>query len=408
MKTTSLSVAVLVALITLFSCEKSTIKTEPQPKPIQLTEKAALMICYSNKFGLDLFREVSKTEEDNLMISPLSATTALSMLLNGCGGETYTQIRDMLGYEGMETGEINQSYRSLVSQLLSVDPEIQLALANAVFYRQDFQVKPPFLDTMQKAYSATIRGLDFEDPAALNIINQWAKENTFGKIPKVLDYIDPSAVMFLMNALYFKGNWTYPFDKNRTTDAPFLLNDGSSTTVKMMYSTIPTKIYHGNGFKATELPYGQTNYSMIIMLPEGSLNHLINLFDEAMWLGMTDYFDKEDQAISREIGLPKFRFDFEKLLNDQLMTLGMVNAFDPDLANLSGISDHDIFVSFVKQNTFVEVNEEGTEAAAVTNVGIFETSMPEPFIADHPFVFIIRERTSNTILFIGKVIDPQY
>jgi serpin B len=406
MKKIIISLLALLAIIPL-ACSK-----EPdgpkQPKPIDLPAKANEVIAGNNRFGIDLFRVTALEEDQNIMLSPLSASTALTMLLNGCNTETYDQIRDMLGYEGLTSTEINATYNSLIGQLLTVDPEVKLALANAVWYRQDFQVKPAFLDTMAQSFDAEIGALDFSRPGALETINNWAKDNTNGKIPKVLDGIDADMVMFLMNALYFKGTWTYEFKENQTSDLPFTLNGGAIVNVKMMREIIPVRIYYGNGATSVELPYGRQNFAMVIIIPDGYLNAFITDLTAENWQEITAGLDEYGEPNEAEIMMPKFKFEYEKYLNDQLKALGMMDAFEPSLADLSGISDGDIFVDFVKQNTFVDVNEEGTEAAAVTTIGIKEVSMPPTIIADKPFIFAIRERMTNTLLFIGKVEHPVY
>jgi serine protease inhibitor len=389
------------------SCKKEP-EGPKQPKPIDLPVKAGEVIAGSNSFGIDLFRITALEENGNLMLSPLSASTALTMLLNGCNTQTYEQIRDMLGYEGLTLDEINATYSSLVGQLLAADPEVQLALANAVFYRQDFLVKQPFLQAMDSSYEAEIAALDFSQPSALATINGWASDNTNGKIPKVLNEIEPDMVMFLMNALYFKGNWTYQFETSQTSAAPFHLENGNIIEVDMMKSLIPAKTYSGNGATAVELPYGRQNFSMVIILPDNSLQEYLPGFDKTDWSSITAALDAIEEPGEVEMVMPKFKFEFEKYLNDQLKSLGMLDAFDCYLADLSGISDADICVDFVKQNTYVDVNEKGTEAAAVTTIGIVDTSMPPTITIDKPFIFAIRERMTNTLLFIGKVEQPSY
>jgi serpin B len=386
----------LTLLIILFGCNKENIQAKREPKIIQLPEKSQQIIKQSNKFGIDIFKVTSQSEPGNLMLSPLSASTALTMLLNGCNNETYNQIHQMLGYENMTIAEVNETYQSLVAQLLEADPEVQLALANAVWYRQDFAVKPPFLNTMDSSFAAHVEKLDFSLPSALDKINGWASDNTNGKIPKVMDEISSDAVMFLMNALYFKGIWTNQFDKDKTSPKPFYLEDGSQVSVPTMFGKIPSKTYSTNDYQAIELMYGRTNFSMVIIVPVNNLAGFLETFDDDDWQILTGAFDENPETYENEIYLPKFKFSYEKVLNDQLKSLGMQDAFDSGLADLSGISDDDIFVSFVKQNTFVDVNEEGTEAAAVTTIGIEETSMPMPFEVNKPFVFAIRERTTNT------------
>jgi serpin B len=299
---------------------------------------------------------------------------------------------------------------SLVSQLLEADPKVKLALANAVYYRLGFVVKTPFLNTMNNDFKAHVEGLDFTSPSALQTINKWASDNTFGKIPKVLDEISPEAVMFLMNALYFKGNWSYQFDKSLTADKPFYLAGGSSVNASTMTGEVGAKTVSNDSYKAIELAYGRTNFSMIIIVPQSNMESFISSFNGASWNNLTNSIDGLTGFGKTIVFMPKFKFSYEKLLNNQLKSMGMTDAFEDYLANLSGISDSRLYVDFVKQNTFVEVNEEGTEAAAVTTIGINLTSAgpqnPPTFIIDKPFVFAIRERTTNTLLFAGQVMNP--
>lgn len=379
-----------------------------QPKPIYLPEKASQVVRSSNDFGIDLFTAVAREENTNLMLSPLSASTALTMLLNGCNANTYDQLRDMLGFEDLSLEEINSSYNSLVSQLLTVDPEVDLALANAVWYRQGFIVKDSYLMTMDSVFDSETGALDFSLPEALSTINGWASDNTNGKIPKVLDEIDPDMVMFLMNALYFKGNWTYQFEENQTSDLTFYPENGAALQVRMMRNMIPARTYSSDGAICVELPYGRQNFAMVFILPDSTLSSYIQDFDGLAWAGIAAGLDSFGEPDDAEVIIPKFKFEYEKTLNDQLKALGMIDAFDPYMADLSGIADADIYVDFVKQNTFVDVNEEGTEAAAVTTIGIKETSMPPSLVFDRPFIFAIRERTTNSLLFIGKVESPVY
>jgi serpin B len=309
----------------------------------------------------------------------------------------------------MTMSEINEVYRSLVAQLLAVDPKVKLALANAIFYRQGFSVKNPFLNTMNTDFDAEIAGLDFSLPSALTTINKWASDNTNGKIPKVLDEISDDAVMFIMNALYFKGDWSYEFDKALTSDRPFYTSPSVSVNASTMKGEVGSKVTFGSGYRAIELPYGRTNFTMVVIVPEGTLPEFNTSFDTEKWNTITSAFDDQEKFGELTVYMPKFKFSYEKFLNDQLKSLGMVDAFIPDLANLSGISDASIYVDFVKQNTFVEVDEKGTEAAAVTTIGIETTSFPpkpQEFVIDKPFVFAIRERTTNALLFIGQVVNP--
>ena len=396
----------LVFMFSASSCKKDSTAEPKQPKPIDLTSKAAEVIASSNAFGINLFRITALEEDKNMMLSPLSASAALTMLLNGCNTQTYDQIRDMLGYKDLSLEEINSAYQSLVTQLLEVDPGVKLALANAVFYRHDFSFKAPYLEAMNKSFDAEISGLDFSSPTALETINGWASDKTNGKIDKVLTEIDPLTVMFLMNALYFKGTWTYQFKPENTVDGTFHLEDGSEITVAMMSEKIGVKSYYNTNYQAIELPYGSKNFAMIIILPDILLDQYLEEFGPDDWEAMTSSIDSTVVPEDKDIFLPKFKFEYEKNLNEQLKALGMTDAFMENMADLSGISDSKLYVDFVKQNTFIELNEEGTEAAAVTTIGIYNSI--NEFIVNKPFIFAIRERTTNTLLFIGKVEQPEY
>lgn len=407
MKTIHLILAFAIILPVLTACKKDNNQTEKEPVILEVNEKTAALIVQNNAFGIQFFKEVATQETGNLMLSPLSASVALTMLLNGCQENTYEQIHQMLGYPAdMPVDEVNQSYQKLVCQLLAADETINLALANAVFYRQGFEAKPPFLTAMQTSFDANIQALNFADPQSIETINKWASDNTNAKITKVLEEIDTDAVMFLMNALYFKGEWTKKFDKANTTNQSFTLANGTVVQAPTMNETDMKAIYHSAAnWEAVEIPYGRKNFSMVVILPSGQLTDFYQSFGSQEWQELTTTLDASNWN-EVMVSLPKFKFDYEKFLNDELKQLGMTDAFMPGTANLRNISDGDLYVDFVKQNTFVEVNEEGTEAAAVTTVGINELSMGPMFVANRPFVFAIRERTSNTLLFIGAVSNP--
>ncbi|HSV88527.1 MAG TPA: serpin family protein [Bacteroidales bacterium] len=392
-------------------CENNKIEEQPMtPKTIELTPASEMVISGSNRFGIDLFTRVALDETRNLTLSPLSASAALTMLLNGTSGETFSQLSTALGYpETMSIEEINLAYKSLVSQLLAADPVVELALANAMFYRQDFHVKRNFVQAMESDFDATIKGLDFTQQSAVDAINKWASDNTKGKIPRVIDNIDPLMRLFLMNALYFKGNWINAFDKSQTSNMPFFLNDNSMIEVPTMSGKFMVRSIFNDRYHAVELPYGRGNFSMIVVVPQNQdLKSFLRYFTPSTWDLITSAIDAQKAETSIEIYLPRFQYDFNKTLNQPLKDMGIINAFDPNLADLSGISDvRDLFVHFVNQNTHIEVNEEGTTAAAVTTIGIGVTSVgPPPFAANRPFLFFIRERTTNTLMFAGQVLNP--
>lgn len=411
MKTIRSLLTVILILSISTACEKQKSEPDLTPKVINLTAAAPVVISSGNDFGIELFTRTALAENKNLMLSPLSASTALTMLLNGCAGNTYSQLKNTLRYPSdISIAGINESYKSLVDQLLKADPKVKLALANAIFYRNGFVVKTPFLNTMRDYFSSEIRGLDFSLPSAPGTINKWASDNTNGKIPKVIDQITGETVMFIMNALYFKGDWSYQFDKSKTSDRPFTPDNGSEVNVSTMTGEVGARVVYSSSYKAIELPYGRTNFTMIVIVPKNGLKSFNESFDADLWNSITSGLDANEEFGKIIVYFPKFKFSCEKVLNDQLMAMGMTDAFIPYTADLSGISDAGIFVSFVKQNTFVEVDEVGTEAAAVTTIGIELTSMPpqpQQFVIDKSFIFAIRERTTNTLMFIGQVVNPK-
>lgn len=397
----------------LLSCQQSNDDDSQEirePKSIVLPDYATEVLTKSNHFGISLFTEVAGEEQKNMMLSPLSANIALNMAMNGAAGNTFTQMRDMLGYNNLTQEEINELYQTLVEQLLEADNKVTLNLANAMFYRNGFPVKPSYKEAMQTDYQADIEGLDFSDIVnTLKRINGWASDHTNGKIDKVLNEISGDAVMFLLNAVYFKGDWTQQFEKDATKDLPFTLSNGESIDVPTMSGKIPLRRYNGNGFSAYELSYGRDNFAMDLILPDQSLPGMLPVFTGETYEEITSGLDQQEDKMEYNVLLPKFKFKYEKKLNESLTNLGMQDAFSPNAADFSNLSDVATFISFVKQNTFVDVNEEGTEAAAVTTIGFEVTSAGggTPTVHfDKPFIFVVRERTTNTLLFIGTVYNP--
>jgi len=406
---------VLLAVIVFFSgftgCENNRMEVMPDtPKTFELTPASELVIAGTNGFGIELFTKVAQAENKNMALSPLSASAALTMLLNGTADATFDQLRSVLGYpETMNLRDINRAYKSLVTQLLVADPVVELTLANAVFYRRNFGVKQNFVSTMQSDFDANIEGLDFANQSAVNRINQWASDNTKGKIPMVIESISDEMRLFLMNALYFKGNWTNTFNTADTRDLPFFLTPQNTVQVPTMSGEFAVRSVLNDRFHAVELPYGRGNFSMVLVVPHNQeLRTFLGQFSPATWDTITSSLDAQKSGSRIKVYLPRFQFAYRKTLNQYLSAMGMVNAFDPLLANLSGIADvRDLFVHFVNQNTHIQVNEEGTTAAAVTTIGIGVTSVgPPPFAADRPFLFFIRERTTNTLMFAGAVFNP--
>ena len=376
------------------------------PRTLSDGEQAA--IASSNRFAFDLFRSINRRFIDtNVFISPLSASFALGMTLNGADGETFDGMREALRLDPSDRSVINDAYRDLIELLLELDPSVDMRIGNAIWYRGTFPFHQAFFDTVSHYFDARVAGLDFDSPATVDRINAWVDTATAGKINKVIDGIDSDLVMLLMNAIYFKGSWRSQFDPAQTRNAPFATERGSSYSASMMHlESQQLALASVNGAQAVDLPYGRAAFTMTAILPpDGTdVDAFIETLDQSKWDAIIGglYQGKA------EVYFPKFRMEWEDTLNDDLRAMGMENAFCEGCANflrMSPIGDQ-LFISFVKQNTFVNVNEEGTEAAAVTTVGIEVTSARPSIRFDRPFVFVIRERLSGTILFMGKVAVP--
>ncbi len=401
---------VLVPALLLGSCQK-TPGPLPGPKPINLDQKSLSLLEADNAFAFEIFKEISQSEEDgkNIMISPLSISLALAMTYNGADGETKEAMEDVLHLHGLSTEDINKSYQSLINALLSVDPKVIMEIANSIWYRDDFSVEDDFLNINKTYYDAEVTQLNFSDPASVDIINQWVSDKTHEKITKIIEQINRDDVMFLINAIYFKGTWKYEFDKNDTHEAPFYDENGNFLRdIQMMMIEGDFNYTSNVFFHAIELPYGQGNYSMIVMLPQSgvSIDSLINNMNKNNWeTWMESFYNRPDF----EVFLPKFKFEFEKELKKVLSQLGMGIAFGQNgNADFSKINpNEDLFISSVKHKTFIEVNEEGTEAAAVTSVTISRGVSANEFRANHPFIFVIKEKFTNAIMFMGRVTDPE-
>jgi len=402
MKMKKLSLILLLPFM-LTNCSKDAVQFNVSMKQKSLIEA-------DNSFGFELFKQInSATSEDkNLFISPLSISMALSMTLNGAAGTTLEGMKTALQLPTLTTQEINEINQFLLDKLISLDPKVRLAIANSIWYRKDFYVLPDFLTTNQKYYQAQVSPLDFSGQDALKTINNWVYDQTGKKIEKIVNQIDPEDVMFLINAIYFKGDWKMKFDKNKTADEDFYLSDGNQLSVPFMKQKITANYYTNDNVEAIELPYGRGNYSMVVMVPKGnySVTDLINGMNSDTWKSWKKEFSETKDI---NLKLPKFRFEYEITLNDILSAMGMQEAFS-DQADFTGINPiGQLYISEVKHKSFIEVNEEGTEAAAATSVGISFTSVPQEiwFSADKPFLFFITELNTGCILFMGKIARPE-
>ena len=383
-------------------------QTNPPARPLTLAEQN--LAGSSNTFGWSLLNSVARQDGSrNTFISPLSVTMALAMAGNGAAGETETALRSTLGFGDLSRDEVNRALAGLGSLLTSLDHQVKFQIANSIWYRQSLSVDPGFITTNKTWYNATVKALDFSSPQAANAINTWARENTNGRIPKVIDRIDPEIVMMLLNAIYFKASWTTEFDKADTRDDLFYPAEGRQSACRMMRLQSDMSYYENDLVQMVDLPYGNGQFAMTILLPRTNIGELTSRIDQNTWEEWLRALHKQPGTLF----LPKFKLSYEVMLNDALKSMGMAVAFDPELADFSGISrDGDLFISYVKHNSFVQVDEEGTEAAAVTTIGIGTTSVGGSggFVmrVDRPFLAVIHDHHTQTALFIGRIFDPAW
>ena len=410
MRSLWLSTLGILLLLAVAGCRES--PTDPSrgvneitQLPRALSAAEVEIIGASNRFAFDLLAQANRAGE-NLFLSPLSASMALGMTMNGAAGETWNQMRDVLGFGSLTQEEINASYESLLELLVALDPSVETALGNSVWTRLGFPVHADFLDSVRETFDAEVAELDFANPAASLRINEWVKAATNGRIENIVpDVIHRNVVMYLINAIYFKGSWTFRFDSSETRPEPFYLDDGSTRTVPLMSLRGDFPYLENDRYQAMDLPYGGGAFSMTVLLPLPgvSVDSLAASLDAAELEDIAGGFHDADVLLF----LPRFRMAYERTLNDDLAALGMVDAFDADLAEFTRLSPvESLFISKVKQKSWVDVNEEGTEAAAATMVELRVVSSGPVVRADRPFLLFIRERLSGTVLFAGKLASP--
>jgi serpin B len=372
----------------------------------------AQQIAAANAMGFDLLRGVSALAEadQNLFLSPPSVALALAMVLNGAAGETRAAILEAMHLPGWEDAAVNEAMAGLRQALTGGDLGVELAIANSLWGRVGIPFRAEFLATGQRYYAARIETLDFDDPAASETINAWVKAQTRERIPEIVPkQIDPETILFLINAIYFKGDWELPFRPQATRDQPFTRADGSRVQVPMM-SQEDTFVYgESDEWQIVRLPYKGERLSMVVVLPSQgrTVDELAASLDADAWAEM----QSEMVYLEGYLALPRFSYSFGASLNEPLKEMGMEIAFEEGSADFSRLHEAPwpTWISDVRHKTFVEVNERGTEAAAVTSIEVQAESMPLErftFVADRPFLFAIQDNASGSILFIGVLRDP--
>jgi serpin B len=377
-------------------------------EPVRDFTPAELQVSAANTgFGLDLIRSVvDGSEKPNVLLSPLSVSMALGMTANGARGSTYDAMRSTLGFGGMADNAMNEAYAGLLRQLRARDPGVEFAIANSVWHERTFSVEQPFLDAARQHFDAEVRALDFRAPDAPSVISGWAENRTGGRIKNLIQSIDPLEVLFLVNAVYFKAPWAEPFEERATRDGPFNTLAGTVRNVPMMSADAARPLHRDADVDVIELLYADSAFGMVIVVPaEGrTLDQTVASLTAARWSAWMTGLASARILLT----MPRFRFEFGTKLNNALADLGMGIAFQAGTADFGRInpSRDDLHISRVEHKTFIDVHERGTEAAAATAVGMSVTSLPPSITIDRPFLFAIRERTSGTLLFVGRVGDP--
>ena len=401
---------IILLIMPVSSCEFNRDDNLPdEPIPIELTAVQQELVQADNTFSFDIFKLVMQENSDteNIMISPLSISYALSMTLNGANAATRDSMMKALRYYNINIDDVNNSYKDLTDKLMDIDERVLMEIANSVWIEERLRVKQAFIDDLMEYFEAEAYDFSVGDPDIVDIINKWIEDHTHGKIKEMISELPADIAMLLINAIYFNGKWKYEFDEENTTEMPFYPESGSQVDVPMMNQELTVRADAMDNFIILELPYGQGNYVMDIILPDDgyTTSDIIPLLNQEDW----DSWIEGMHDTEIDLYMPRFKYEFKTELKDVLTAMGMGIAFTPFEADFSNISEQDLFISKVLHQSFIETNEEGTEAAAATVVMIELTSVPSGPVEvrlDKPFIYVIRETSTNTIAFIGKTGNP--
>lgn len=391
-------------IVTGFSFAKNSI-IAPTPVPYGATVNKNFVNA-NTQFAANLFQMFSEEDSDeNVFFSPFSISMALSMVYQGANTTTKESMAKVLNYTGISTEEINQSYMDHLNYFEKLYPQVELNVANSIWLRENFKANESFLTKNKEVFNAESSYLDFTKPEACDVINKWISDATKGKIDNMINPpISPEVIMYLVNAIYFNGSWMDQFDKGQTIDSTFTKINGEKKLVPMMNKTDKYNYAETSELRAIELPYGSGSVSMYCVMPQtDNVNEFISKFDNSKW---SEIKNKLSRSSNIKLSIPRFKIEYKpKDLKGKLTELGMRETFSLG-ADFSGIADK-LWIDDIIHKAVIDVNEEGTEAAAVTVIGMATTSMPNSFIADKPFMFVIADNATGTILFMGKVVDPQ-
>jgi serine protease inhibitor len=415
-RTTALLILGMICVLPACKKSNSTITGSGAYTPLDLPAGSQSVTNASNEFAINIFQQVMQSDQttSNKLISPLSIYLALSMTYNGAAGATLDSMAGTLGLTGVPTTQLNGVSQALLQQLPKEDDKVQLSLANSIWYAQGGpQPAPAFLNTAQTDYLGLVQSLDFANPASVNTINSWVAKNTDNYIPTIINQLNASDLMLLINAIYFDGAWLNAFQTGNTQNQPFHLTNGSTVSVPFMNQTVSIRASIGSTFTLAELPYGTGKaFDMYLAIPTStgiSINDFAASLDATSLATAISQLDTVDAALT----IPKWNYSYAvNQMAPELSQLGMGIAFESgaDFSNMYPSAS--VNISQVIHKTYIKVSEEGTQAAAATAVVVTYTAMPGghpqpvPIVADHPFVYLIVEKQTGTILFIGVVNDP--
>jgi serpin B len=362
-------------------------------------------------FAFNLLKELATEQAaKNVFISPYSISTVLQMVGNGAAGSTREEMARVLGTSGWDAVALSQAYKDLDASVRSAQAEVTLTIANAVWYSVGIEVKPAFAALNRDYYGAAMDALDFTDPRTGGIVNAWVEKNTGGRIKNIIAERFPGDTrMVLANAIYFKGNWERKFDAKLTKPRAFHFSESRQNLVAMMEQGGQFAYQEGNGCQAVRLPYQGRRLGMYVLLPQAgtTATTLLDRLNGSVWL---DQMVRQMRNQKGTVVLPRFKLEYGAELKQPLQALGLKLPFSKS-ADFSGMSSSPLYLSAVKHKSFVEVNEQGTEAAAAT-VGVMSLAVARPqtqpfqMVVDRPFVFVIADQVTNAILFLGVVYDP--
>lgn len=398
-------VMVILLVSILAACATSNVENEEDERD-HVEGEVNTLVHANNQLAFDLLAEISNDTADNVFLSPASLYIALSLVYNGADGETKSEMDELLGFK--EVNQLNQSNQSFYQQLMNEKSGITLQIANSIWLNDEFQFQRDFQDSMNEFYEAEISEVDIADPSTTDLINNWVKENTEGRIEEIVEGpLDPEIVTFLINAIYLDAAWQHAFDSNSTHTSEFHLLDNSTKEVEMMMQVEQFDYLEQSDFQGIVLPYGDGQMSMQIFLPKEGIDDFDEKFTLEKWESWQHDFQKEDVQVM----LPAFEVEFEATLKEALEDLGMTDAFN-EHANFSKLvkETDEVYISEIKQKTFLLVDEEGTEAAGATSVEMSTTSMPGngPSVMEinRPFFLVIIDEQTDAILFTGKITEP--